>query len=172
MKAPILHRRFPHKPALSRTALLLPRSPVPQRLLQPLSVLFVLALAALQELYIQPDKLIADDCAVLAEAAKWSRANADVLADTHGIRGDPGKWEVYGYASWTPRKGIVMLRNPDNQPHEFVFEVGAAFELPPGAAPAFALTTPWADDAGKPSRRRRQAQPRRRRLACRGGPVC
>ena len=87
------------------------------------------------QLYIQPAKLIPDDWAVLAEAAKWSRANAGVLVDTHWLGGDPGKLEVYGYASWSPRKGVVMLRNPDDQPHDFALDIGAAFELPPGARP-------------------------------------
>jgi len=104
----------------------------------------------LQELYIQPGKLTADDWAVLAEAANWSRANADVLVDTHWIGGDPGKLEVYGYASWTVRKGIVTLRNPDDQPHEFALDVGVAFELPAGAATKFKLGSPWAEDARKP----------------------
>ena len=105
----------------------------------------------LQELYIQPGKLTADDWAVLAEAAKWSRANSDVLVDTHWLGGDPGKLEVYGYASWSPRKGVVMLRNPDDQPHDFALDIGAAFELPPGAATKYALKSPWAEDAQKPA---------------------
>lgn len=106
---------------------------------------------SLQELYIQPGKLTDDDWQVLAEAAKWSRGHADVLADTHWIGGDPAKLEVYGYASWTPRKGIVMLRNPDEQPHEFALDVGAALELPPGAATQYQLKSPWAHDAQKPA---------------------
>ena len=106
---------------------------------------------SLQELYIQPGKLTAEDWQVLAEAAKWSRANADVLVDTHWIGGDPGKLEVYGYASWSPRKGIVMLRNPDDQPHEFALDVGAAFELPAGAVTAYTLKSPWAEDASRPA---------------------
>ena len=32
-----------------------------------------------------------EDWKVLAEAAKWSRANADVLVDTHWIGGDPAR---------------------------------------------------------------------------------
>jgi hypothetical protein len=104
----------------------------------------------LQELYLQPGKLSPADWQALAEAARWSRANADVLVDTHWIGGDPSKPEVYGYASWSPRKAIVMLRNPDDQAHEFELDVRAAFELPPGAATAYTLTSPWAEDAGKP----------------------
>ena len=37
--------------------------------------------------------------------ARW-----DLSPDSRGIGGDPGKGEVYGFASWTPRMGIVALR--------------------------------------------------------------
>jgi len=105
----------------------------------------------LQELYIQPGKLTADDWAVLAEAAKWARANADVLADTHWIGGDPSQLEVYGYASWSPRKGVVMLRNPDDRLREFELDLQTAFELPEGAPKQYVLRSPWAEDAHKPA---------------------
>ncbi|MGA2034613.1 MAG: hypothetical protein ABSG68_20390, partial [Thermoguttaceae bacterium] len=105
----------------------------------------------LQELYIQPGRLTAEDWNVLAEAARWSRANADVLVDTHWIGGDPGKLQVYGFASWMPRKGIVMLRNPDDRPQQFNLDVQSAFQLPAGAAARFMLKSPWAEDGGKPA---------------------
>ena len=104
----------------------------------------------LQELYIQPGKLSPEDWAVLAEAAKWSRTNANVLLDTHWIGGDPAKLQVYGYASWTPRKATLMLRNPNDQPATFALDVGTAFELPPGAVTRFTLRSPWTQDGGKP----------------------
>ncbi len=94
----------------------------------------------LQELYIQPGRLTAADWAILAEAAKWARANADILVDTHWAGGDPSKPEVYGYASWAKRGGIVMLRNPDDRPRDFALDVGVAFELPAGAR-AFGTAT-------------------------------
>ena len=106
---------------------------------------------SLQELYIQPQRFSPRDWQVLAETAKWSRTNADVFVDTHWIGGDPAKLEVYGYAAWSPRAGIVTLRNPDNQPHEYELEVGSAFELPPGAATKFNLLSPWAEDAQRPA---------------------
>ena len=115
----------------------------------------------LQELYIQPGKLTPEDWRVLAEAAKWSRANTDVLVDTHWIGGDPGKLEVYGYASWSARKGIVMLRNPDIQPHDFALDVAAAFELPPGGPTTYLLKSPWAEDASKPVLRAKAGKPLR-----------
>jgi hypothetical protein len=106
---------------------------------------------SLQELYLQPQRLGPDDWRTLAEAAQWSRTNADVLVDTHWIGGDPGRLEVYGYASWTPRKGAIMLRNPDETPHPFALEVEAAFELPPSAPRRYLLKTPWKGDAAKPA---------------------
>ena len=64
---------------------------------------------------------------------------------------DPARLEVYGYASWSPRKGILMLRNPDDQPREFALDVGQAFELPVGAVSIFTLQSPWAEDASLPA---------------------
>ena len=59
----------------------------------------------LQEMYITPSLLSTRDWDVLAEAARWSRSNAAMLKDTHWIGGDPAKLQVYGWASWSPRKG-------------------------------------------------------------------
>jgi hypothetical protein len=104
---------------------------------------------SLQELYIQPGKLSAQDWQVLAEAANWARTNAAVLVDTHWIGGDPSKLEVGGYASWSPRKGIVSLRNPDSQPHEYALDIETAFELPPGAPRSYRFRSPWAEGASR-----------------------
>ena len=88
----------------------------------------------LQELYINPKLLTETMWDELAAAAKWSRANSDVLVDTHWIGGDPGKAEVYGWASWRPGKGILVLRNPSETPQEFSITPQAALELPGGVA--------------------------------------
>ena len=70
----------------------------------------------LQEMYVTPSLLTDRNWDALAEAASWSRQNADVLVDTHWIGGDPAKLEVYGWASWTPAKAILVLRNPSDKP--------------------------------------------------------
>jgi hypothetical protein len=44
-----------------------------------------------------------------------------------------------------------MLRNPDDQPHEFSVDLKTAFELPAGAATKYSLKSPWAEDAAKPA---------------------
>ncbi len=100
----------------------------------------------LQELYITPSLLTSKDWDTLAEAARWSRANAAVLKDTHWIGGDPGKLEVYGWASWNVQKGIVVLRNPSDHAQEFSLDVGKAFELPRNAPQSYKAHSPWVAD--------------------------
>jgi hypothetical protein len=99
----------------------------------------------LQEMYITPALLTAKNWDAIAESAKWARANADVLADTHWIGGDPAKLEVYGHAAWNARLGILVLRNPSDKPATFAIDVGAAFELPAGAPTRYTARSPWKD---------------------------
>jgi hypothetical protein len=103
----------------------------------------------LQEMYITPALLSEKNWDDLAEAAKWSRANAEVLKDTHWVGGNPDWLEVYGWASWTPAKGILVLRNPSDKPQNFRITLQDALELPAGAAQNYSATSPWKDDAGK-----------------------
>lgn len=100
----------------------------------------------LQEMYITPALLSTQDWDVLAESAKWSRKNAAVLKDTHWIGGAPAKLAVYGWASWTQAKGIVVLRNPSDKEQEFALDVNKAFELPPHAVVSYRAHSPWAAD--------------------------
>lgn len=115
----------------------------------------------LQEMYITHSLLSDSDWDTIAEAAKWSRRNADILVDTHWIGGDPAKLEVYGWASWSPRGGIITLRNPDKMPHSFELDVQSAFELSEGAAKEFTARSPWKEAAGKPALNLRAHEPRR-----------
>lgn len=100
----------------------------------------------LQEMYITHSLLSDGDWDILAEAANWSRSNAVTLADTHWIGGDPGKLEVYGWASWSPVKGILTLRNPSDQPQSYSLDIGQAFELPADAPRKFTAHSPWKHD--------------------------
>lgn len=104
----------------------------------------------LQEMYIAPNLMTRETWDALAEAARWSRAHADVLVDTHKVGGDPAKGEVYGWASWSRRRAILMLRNPDDRPAEIVLDLAKAFELPKGAPERYVLKSPWKEDAKKP----------------------
>ena len=97
----------------------------------------------LQEMYITPSLLTAKNWDALAESARWSRENAATLVDTHWIGGDPAQLQVYGWAAWSPRKGILTLRNPSDTPQSFTVDVHDAFELPEGAPTAYRMRNPY-----------------------------
>jgi hypothetical protein len=97
----------------------------------------------LQEMYITPSLLSQQDWDTLAGAAKWSRANADVLRDTHWIGGDPGRLDVYGWAAWSPQKAIVTFRNPDDKPRLAEVDLQRQLELPQGVARHFHVHDVW-----------------------------
>ena len=105
----------------------------------------------LQEMYITPSLLSQQNWDDLGEAAKWSRANAAVLKDTHWVGGDPARLEVYGWAAWTPKKGTLVLRNPSDHKQVIRLRLADAFELPPYAAKVYSARSPWKDDAGRPA---------------------
>ncbi len=105
----------------------------------------------LQEMYMTPSLLSERNWNDLAEAANWSRANADVLKDTHWIGGDPAWLQVYGWASWTPTKSIITLRNPSNHKQTISLVLQDALELPPGSHQAYTAHSPWKEDASQPA---------------------
>jgi len=115
----------------------------------------------LQEMYITPSLLSSADWDTLAECAKWSRENADVLVDTHWVGGDPAMLEVYGWAAWSPRKGILTLRNPSNKPQEIMIDVAKILELPVGAPKDYAAQSPWRNHENKPAMQLRAGEPKK-----------
>ena len=100
----------------------------------------------LQEMYVTPSLLSQANWDTIAECAKWSRANAATLVDTHWVGGDPQRLQPYGWASWSPRKGILTLRNPGNVVQSIVIDVEQAFELPPSAPRHYSAKSPWIQD--------------------------
>ncbi len=103
----------------------------------------------LQEMYITPSLLSSNDWDVLAEAAKWSRDNAQTLKDSHWISGDPARLEVYGWASWSREKAILTLRNPSDQPQDFTASLAALLELPADSKQAYTARSPWKADSSQ-----------------------
>ena len=97
----------------------------------------------LQEMYISHDLLSQENWDELAACAKWSRANAGTLVDTHWIGGSPRKLQVYGWASWSPEKGILTLRNPSDKEQQFTVRLDQAFQLPAGAPASYLLGSPY-----------------------------
>ena len=129
----------------------------------------------MQELYLTPDMMSREGWDHVAESAKWARANASVLADARIFGGQPARhlgkakgpdgqplkdaagkdihlYEVnpYGYASWSSKKSIVMVRNPDEKPREITFDVADALELPESQkAKPFAFVASYPDQRVK-----------------------
>ena len=87
----------------------------------------------------------------LAQAAKWSRANADILVDTHWVGGDPTALEVYGWASWSKEKAILGLRNPSDKAQQYYLDLTKAFELPHGETSNFTLRSVYGSNSTFPS---------------------
>jgi hypothetical protein len=113
----------------------------------------------LQEMYITPSLLSSADWDTLAEAAAWSRANADILVDTHWIGGDPSLQEVYGWASWMPRKAVLVLRNPSDKPQTINLDIADAFELPAKEIRTYTMHSPWKEDVQQESVRLTPGEP-------------
>ena len=99
----------------------------------------------MQEIYITPAMLKEHEWDTLAAAAKWSRANAATMVDSHWVGGDPAALEVYGFGSWSPEKGILVLRNPGDTEQSFSFDPASVFELPLGAPLSYNLSSPKGD---------------------------
>jgi hypothetical protein len=112
----------------------------------------------LQEMYITPSLLSPGNWDTLAEAARWARAHAPVLVDSHWVGGDPARLEPYGHAAWMDGKATLCLRNPKDAPQQMEVDVATAFELPERAGRRYRMRTPWKGDrrpsvtleAGKP----------------------
>ncbi|HEY6808399.1 MAG TPA: hypothetical protein VI160_06390, partial [Gemmatimonadales bacterium] len=101
----------------------------------------------LQEMYVTPALLGADDWDALAEAARWARVNARALVDSHWVGGDPAGLEPYGHAAWAPGKATLVLRNPSDRPQTLKLDVATAFELPADAPQRYRMRSPWREDA-------------------------
>ncbi|MGA2256921.1 MAG: hypothetical protein ABSG53_19895 [Thermoguttaceae bacterium] len=99
----------------------------------------------MQEMYITPTLLTPANWDSLAASAKWARANAETLRDTHWVGGDPAELQVYGWAAWSPRKGILTLRNPAGRPGSITIDVAKVFELPDSAPRHYKLVSPYQD---------------------------
>lgn len=106
----------------------------------------------LQEMYVDPTLLTPQQWDWIAEAAKWSRANADILRDVHWVGGDPNNLEVYGWAAWNGGKGILTLRNPSDKPQAFSIDIASLLQLPGNMdGTKWTAKSPWSDEVSQPA---------------------
>jgi hypothetical protein len=99
----------------------------------------------LQEMYITPDLLTTADWDMLADSARWSRAHAETLKDTHWIGGDPDKLEIYGWAAWSPKLSLITLRNPSDKPQRYMLDLAKVLELKRDAPERYNVHGVWND---------------------------
>jgi len=97
----------------------------------------------LQEMYITPALLTKANWDTLAEGARWSRAHTETLQDTHWIGGDPDKLEVYGWAAWSPKLGLVTLRNPSGKPQHYSVDLAKVLEVPGNRRTSYKVRSVW-----------------------------
>jgi hypothetical protein len=99
----------------------------------------------LQEMYITPDLLTTEDWNMLADSARWSRAHAETLKDTHWVGGDPDKLEIYGWAAWSSNLSLITLRNPSDKPQQYMLDLAKVLELKRDAPERYHVHGVWSD---------------------------
>ncbi|QES89880.1 hypothetical protein [Rhizosphaericola mali] len=85
---------------------------------------------SLQEMYVNPHLLDGKAWDSLANTIHWAQKNKGVLIDSHWYGGDPANGDIYGYASWNPKLGILLLRNPSNKIKSTTLDLQSIFEIP------------------------------------------
>lgn len=121
----------------------------------------------LQEYYISPNLMSKTWWDILADGVKWIKENEQTLTDAHWIGGDPGDGadlqkrgnnpkDIYGYASLSKEKGIIILRNPSDKAQTITTSLDELLEMPAKTCGAtyqptvvFNSTTAY-ENAGKP----------------------
>lgn len=85
---------------------------------------------SLQEMYVNPHMLKPNDWDELVKVLNFVKSKESTLVDTHWIGGSPEKAEVYGYASWNPKGGVILLRNPSESEVSFNLDLKRDLDLP------------------------------------------
>lgn len=113
----------------------------------------------LQEMYLTPSLLTPGNWDTLAEAARWARARAGVLVDSHWVGGDPAQLEPYGHAAWMDGRAVLCLRNPKDAPQRLEVDAAQAFQLPESAPRQYRMRSPWRADRDRPAVRLEAGRP-------------
>lgn len=113
--------------------------------------------SALQEIYTDTDLLFQDGGVLwdaLAEGIRAIRRNADVMADTHWVGGNPWNGQdgdIYGWAAWSPKAGCTLtLRNSSDKEKTLHTTLRRVFDIPPHVKGNIALRNTYADRRSLP----------------------
>jgi hypothetical protein len=109
--------------------------------------------SSLQEIYADTDLMNQEGGVLWDERARciaWVRRNADVLADTHWVGGNP--WDkkkqdgdIYGWAAWSPAKCTLTLRNSSAKPKTITTTLRKMLDVPPTVNGAIVLRSSFDD---------------------------
>lgn len=109
--------------------------------------------SSLQEIYADSDLMNQEGGVLWDELARciaWVRRNADVLADTHWVGGNP--WDkqkqdgdIYGWAAWSPAKCTLTLRNSSGKPKTITTTLRKMLDVPPTVNGAIVLRSSFDD---------------------------
>ena len=114
--------------------------------------------SGLQEIYVDSD-LMAQEGGVLwdelAQCIAWARRNADVLADTHWVGGNP--WDknkkdgdIYGWAAWNMNKCTLSVRNSSKHEKTLKGTLREILDVPPTVKGTVILRSSFADQTKLP----------------------
>lgn len=114
--------------------------------------------SGLQEVYADAVILAQENGRLWDELAKciaWIRRNADVLADTHWVGGNP--WnkqtkdgDIYGWASWNKEKCTLSLRNSSKNVKTLKGTLRSILDVPPGVTGSIILRSSFDDQTRLP----------------------
>ncbi len=114
--------------------------------------------SSLQEIYADSDILNKDGGVLWDELAKciaWVRRNADVLADTHWVGGNP--WDkakkdgdIYGWAAWSPSKCTLTLRNSSANKKTLTTTLRQMLDVHPSVKGSIVLRSSFDDQRNLP----------------------
>ncbi len=114
--------------------------------------------SGLQEVYVDSDLMNQEGGKLwdeLANCIAWIRRNADVLADTHWVGGNP--WDkkkmdgdIYGWASWNKSKCTLSLRNSSKYEKLLKSTLREILDVPPALKGTVLLRGSFADQTKLP----------------------
>jgi hypothetical protein len=78
---------------------------------------------AMWELYLTPDRVSEEEWEGLVQIWRWARDRWPTLQHTVYVGGAPRRGEVYGYAHFDDRHGLLTVRNPSGENRTFTMNI-------------------------------------------------
>ena len=73
--------------------------------------------------YLNPKFMRAEDWHVYAGLLRWARANREILRETKVMPSRVEEGEPYCYQHWLGKRGVLVVRNPSNEPRPYTLDL-------------------------------------------------